>query len=180
MKTKITISVIIGVLFAFGKITAQTYYYNESKTFPEDGYAYQCDVHPSNFVTLYNANDVYTYQDIYYQDGSLYRYNGLNSPLEDNNWTDSKCISIVNNAFSSTEKNRVEGKILSIVLIISPQTGRVIEVYFKFLKNNAFATIPVSVYREIELNLKRDVWFTPTEEGKKLKYIMNAWVQHVE
>ena len=180
MKMQIIISVIFCVLFAFSKVTAQTYYYNTTKTFYENGYIYQCDVPEYNLVTLYNVNNIFTYQDMYYPDGSVYRYNGRNNTVEDETWTKPKCFSIVNNAFSSTEKERVMGGKLTITLIMSPQTGKIIEVNFGFMKNTPLATIPVSVYRQMELKFKSDIWFIPTAEGKKLNYIMHAWVHKIE
>jgi len=40
-----------------------------------------------------------------------------------------------------------------------------------------YATIPISVYRKIETDLKEKVWYIPTEEGKKLNYIYYWWAQ---
>ena len=45
------------------------------------------------------------------------------------------------------------------------------KVDFDFVTFNPFATIPVSVYRQIEIQLKEKVWFVPTEFGKGLNYI---------
>ena len=180
MKTRLIVSVIICALFGFSKSTAQTYYYNITKTFYENGYTYQCDVPEYNLVTLYNANNIFVYQDMYYPDGSVYRYNGTNSTMEADTWTKPKCFSIVNDAFSFAEKEKVIGEKITIRLIMSPQTGKVIEVNFEFMKNTPLATIPVSVYRQMELKFKNEIWFVPTEEGKKLNYIMCGWVHKIE
>jgi hypothetical protein len=51
----------------------------------------------------------------------------------------------------------------------------VIEVNFDFIDISVFATIPVAVYRQIEVNLKQNIWFTLTETGKKLNYAMIYW-----
>jgi len=180
MKTKIIISVIICTLFPFSKSMAQTYYYNTTKTFYENGYIYQCDVPEHNLLTLYNASNIYTYQDMYYSNGNVYRYNGRNNTVEDDTWTKPKCFSIVNNAFTPAEKARVLGEKIIITLIMDSQTGKIIEVNFQFLKHDPFATIPVSVYRQMELKFKSDIWFMPTAEGKKLNYIMHTWVHKIE
>ena len=180
MRTRITISFIICALFAFSKVTAQTYYYNATKTFYENGYTYQCDVPEHELLTLYNANNIFSYQDMCYPDGSVYRYNGRNSTMEQDTWTKPKCFSIVNNAFTPAEKARVLGEKIIITLIMNSQTGKVIEANFSFLTNDPFATIPVSVYRQMELKFKSEIWFTPTEEGKKLNYIMRTWVHEVK
>ena len=52
---------------------------------------------------------------------------------------------------------------------------KIIEVDFDFVTFNPFATIPVSVYRQIEIQLKEKVWFVPTEFGKGLNYIYLCW-----
>ena len=54
------------LLFCVTNICAQESYYNETKTFVEDGYTYQCDVEkPGVMVYLYNKDykDVYTKQE---------------------------------------------------------------------------------------------------------------------
>jgi hypothetical protein len=78
------------------------------------------------------------------------------------------------------QKQRIQGTNLSITMIISPDTGKVMEVNFWFLCNDGFATIPVSVYRSIETKLKSDIWFTPTTQGKNLNYIMRHWMHEVK
>jgi hypothetical protein len=132
-------------------------------------------------VTLYNTNNQFTYPDMYYKGTDhTYRYDGSNDTFDTESWTRAKCYSIVNNAFSSSEAGRVRGNSFGICLIIDPNTGKVIEVNFNFTKTNKFATIPVSVYRKIETELKADIWVTPTTEGKKLNYLMLAWRHEVE
>ena len=62
-------------------------------------------------------------------------------------------------------------------MYINSSTGRVDEVSFEFHKSDPFATIPVSVYRKIETEIKKDLWFTLTTEGKMLSYIFYCWAQ---
>lgn len=50
-------------------------------------------------------------------------------------------------------------------------TGYIDDVYFEFDNTEPYATIPVSVYRNIELGIKEKVRFTLTNERKKLNYI---------
>ena len=64
---------------------------------------------------------------------------------------------------------------LTIAMYISPTTGKVMEVNFQFTTFNPAATIPLSVCRQIETNLKNNVWFTPTDYGKTLNYIFLGW-----
>ncbi len=169
------------MLLSPGEVIAQTYYYSTTRTFVENGYTYQCDVPEWKIVTLYNKTNQYTYQDMYYKNsGNVYRYNGKNSTMEPDTRTKPQCYSIVNNAFSPTERQRVKGNELRITLIISPETGRIIEVNFGFHYKKPLATIPISVYRKMELDFKQNVWFTPTAEGKKLNYIMRSWRQKMK
>ena len=99
--------------------------------------------------------------------------------LEPDNWTWNRSRSIVNNAFSADERRRVTGCELLVDLIIDSNTGRIMEVEFSFLANSGFATIPVSVYRRIELELKNQIWFTPTAVGRSLNFIARGWSQEV-
>ena len=58
-------------------------------------------------------------------------------------------------------------------------TKKVIDVSFSFANRDNFSTIPLSVYRKIELELKKNVWFTPTERGRQFNYIFRWWSQMV-
>jgi len=157
-------------------IQAQTYYYNESKTFKMLGYTYKCD--NELYVTLYNINNEFTNStEKYTTTGEIFTMRNGVSPLESDHWTKHKCYSIVNNAFTADEKLRCKGEKLIIRVYINSQTGRIKEVQYHFLSEAPFATIPVSTYRKIETELKENVWFVPTAEGKKLNFIFLAWAQ---
>jgi len=164
-----------------GSAFAQINYYTTPNTFKGDGYTYQCDIAQSKMATLYNKNNKFTYADqIYKSTGKEFFYDGI--PVrERETWTKPKCFSIVNNAFSAAEKQRLKNRKLNITMYISPETGKVVEVDFCFLSiDSPFATIPVSVYRKIETELIKNIWFTPTAEGKKLNYMMVNWNQEIE
>jgi hypothetical protein len=162
--------------------TGTIYYYKEAKTFYENGYTYQCDVSVFDIlVTLYNKSNKLTYAKMTFKDGSLLTkdyFDGYVKFLESDTWTKAKCNSILNNAFKVTRMG--SGNLIGVTMYISPETGKVIEVDFNFDKNKEFGTIPVSVYREVELELKNNVWFTPTAEGKKLNYLMRSWMHEVK
>ena len=96
--------------------------------------------------------------------------------FEDDNWTRSKRFDIVNSAFSTTEKKRIKEELI-ISMYIDPKTGKVSEVDFIFHTFDSLATIPVSVYRKIETELKSNIWYTPTELGRKMNYILYWWDQ---
>lgn len=175
MKTLLTM---IGLLFS-AVITAQTNYYTATKTFYEDGYTYQCDVSASKSVTLYNKDSKWTYErQIYTSTGDPFVMPDAGIDLtEDDTWTHAKRYSIVKNAFTVVEKERVKGDELIISLVINSNTGKIDEVYFEFVNFDPYATIPVSVFRKIEMELKESVWYIPTAEGKKLNYILLWWSQ---
>ena len=140
------------------------------------------DTRISVTLKLYNKVNQFTYAQQTYKDGGYVDFDHWDdvADLQSNTGTTSLAYSIVNNAFSAAEKNRVSGESLSIAIIISPETGQIIEVYFTFRTKSKYATIPVSVYREIETELKCQIWFTPTEEGKKVNYLMRGWRQEVK
>ena len=178
-----TIITFLSLLFCVVSVSSQTNYYTTTNTFYETGYTYQCDVDIAEMVTLYNKSNKLTYVDVVYKaTGKLFsptkpeEYN----VFEDDTWTKQLCHSIVNNAFSKSEKGRVKGRKFSITLYINSDTGKVTEVNFNFTTFSPYATIPISVYRKIETELKSKIWFTITTQGKRLNYIMLSWGQEAE
>ncbi|MCE9236863.1 DUF5043 domain-containing protein [Bacteroides thetaiotaomicron] len=177
MKTIITLTC---MLFCASYLSAQTKYYSTTKTFNENGYSYQCDVDIAKGVTLYNKENRLTYTKWIFKDtGKEPRipYN-INDVIDDT-WTKPKCFSIVNNAFSVAEKERTKGNELDVCIYIDSETGKVTEIDFYFTTVSPFATIPVSVYRKIELELKKNIWFTTTAEGKRMNYLVRMWSQEI-
>lgn len=174
-----TITLLISALLYSIIGVAQTYYYLEPKTFQEKGYTYQCDLNGYQ-VTLYNKENKLTYEDnIDKRTGRLYVPNGKGSHIASENKTKPQCYSIVNQAFSPEQKLRVKGQNIIIRLCISPQTGDIMEVDFNLIavKQDPYQTIPVSVFRQIEVELKKNVRFIPSAEGKNMSYILLCWSQ---
>jgi len=174
-----TLIIFISILFSATYMYAQTNYYATTKTFNQDGYIYQCDVRASGFVTLYNkSNKLINVYPVYKNTGeSFVQTDAGIKLLESDTWTRSKRFSIVNSAFSASEKQRIKGHDFNIIMYINSSTGKVDEVSFEFHKSDPFATIPVSVYRKIETEIKKNIWYTPTTVGKKLNYIFYWWAQ---
>lgn len=183
--------ILLFLLFSACHIMAQRRFngvnnlYYRDTTFYENGYTYQCDVQEgAMFITLYNKENKYTYVD--------QTFKGTNIPvsikdterggphLEPDNWTKKKTYSIINNAFSAEEKKRVSGEGFVILLYINSDTGKIMEVEYQLFGFKPFASIPVSVYRKIETELKKNVWFTPAQEGKRMSYIVLGWRHEVE
>lgn len=147
-----------------------------------NGYVYSKNVvEETLMVTLYNKDNSFVNTPmIYTETGESPLINSQEIRLEDDEWTRLKCKSIVNNAFSEEEKQNVNNKTICISLYINSTTGKIADVEFSFLTISPFAEIPLSVYREIEVNLKKDVFFIPTETGKKLNYLYLYWMHEVE
>ena len=176
---KSLISFIICLCCTTG-IYAQPKLYEETKQIQGDGYTYQCET-DGVLVELYNTNKqfVKTSQKIR-KTGEFSSITDSYTPqFESDNWTRPKCYSIVSNAFSEEQKQRLKGQILDICLYIHPDTGKIIDVSFSFGNRDNFSTIPLSVYRKIELELKKNIWFVPTEHGKQFNYILLWWEQIV-
>lgn len=178
-------SCLVWFIFLFVSISgwAQTGFYDVTKTFKEEGYTYQCDViEGAKFVTLYNKETRFT------SESQIDRNTGEGITIIENrerqfeqeSWTKPKCYSIINNAFSAVEKQRVKGKNFTIIMYIDPDTGKIADIQYQFLSIEPYATIPVSVYRKIEVELKKNVWFVPTEEGKRRNYIVLGWQHEVK
>ena len=187
MKKGKLILFIVGVLISFigtSQIPLQEvpmYYYDVTKTFNENGYSYQCDKASYGIVTLYNKANQYTYSPYENKDGSsLGNLDNLLPFIEPDNWTRQKCFSIVNDAFSPNEKQRVKGTKVDVSMTVNTSTGKVFEVDFRFYYSNPVATIPVSTYRNLELALKSQIWFSLTNSGKKLKFVQIGWMHEIE
>lgn len=185
MKTNRMVLSLLFMACILTMVSAQTYYYNTSKNFQENGYTYRCVTENWGYVTLFNTNNIHTFElGFKYKDGtSVTDAKILRAQidlLEDDNWTKQRCLSIVDSAFTYMEKQRVGGEEFDVSMTINSNTGRVIEVDFRFYKDEPFATIPVSTYRKIEVALKNQVWFTPTAVGKQLQVLVRGWMHEVE
>ena len=51
----------------------------------------------------------------------------------------------------------------TITMLLSPDTGKVMEVNFNFTTFSPYARVPLHVYREIEVKLKEQIHFKPGE-----------------
>ena len=165
----------ISLLLFTANTVAQTNLYPTTRTIQGNGFVFQADVRESGHVTLYNRTNRFTGTIPTFRDGSPLTAEFWNSegfPIADNSLqVDSQIATIVRNALSPAERTRVGNSRLGIILRINPDTGRVMEVEFDFPAFNPFATIPVAVYRTIEVNLINQIQFTPTAKGRRMNYI---------
>lgn len=179
MKTIVTI---IGVL-ACMNLVAQTNYYTKTQILSEGDHIYRCDVSTSQRVTLYNINNKLTYKKQYDRSTgtmpSIEELMKLDDTVDDK-YMDIKAEKIINNAFSIAEIDRLKGAALNVMLYISPETGKVMEVVFSFPNFSLFATVPLSTYIKIEVDLKKTLLYVPTEYGRNLNYIFRGWMHKLK
>lgn len=152
-----------------------TTYYNG------DNYIYQCDlVEKTGIMTLFNKDNTFIYNElIYTTTGERLPLRYSEQQLEDDTWTRPKCFSIVNEAFFGQDKSKFAGKSMIVGLYINSTTGKIVDVEFSFPTWFPYKDVPIPVYRDIELKLKENVWFIPTEAGKNLNYIYLFWMHEV-
>lgn len=185
MKKLKLLYLIVGILlFCRCEMKAQSYYYNDSRIFYQNGYNYKCDKSSAGLVDLYNDSCQYINSEMIYKNDSIIKdielLEGDVMLVEKDSWSKKACDSIVNNAFSDSEKLRVINDKFMVSLTIDSNTGRIIEVYFTFYFSDSFGTIPVETYRKLELNLKRNVWLKMTDVGKQLKFVKLGWRHKVQ
>ena len=185
-------TLLVGIaclLFGIGKVYPQNVeafgenYYKETKTFVMDEYTYQCDVQSrSQFVTLYNKENKWTYEDQVYKNTGKYYAPSISeekklNPIVDDAEMTRKTLSIVDNAFTELLAKQMGENVFVITMFLDPKTGKVVEVLFNLATFSPYAKVPLSVYRDIEVQLKENISYTPTTVGKQLNYIMLSWSQ---
>jgi hypothetical protein len=164
----------ISILLLTVNAVAQTNQYPATGTIQGNGFTYQADV-MGGIVILYNRTNQLT-GDLKWglKDGSIIYddfWAGDDIFTNNDDVIRNQMTTIVSNALSTAERQRVGRNELDLTLRINPETGVISEVEFRFDTDNPFATIPVSVYRTIEVNLKNQLRFTVTEKGRRLNYI---------
>ena len=172
----------IGLLLYVSGAVAQTRFYDAIRTFHENGFTYQANVSPAGYVTLFNkAGGRFINTRQTFRDGRLISEEDREiSDVTSQTFTSHLARRIVRDAFSAIERSRIRrGDTLSTVLIICSNTGNIKEVHFRFPRNSSYATIPVSTYRRIELELKRQLRFTPSDFGRNMNFIFRGWMTDV-
>lgn len=152
-------------------------YYTKDSTFVMDGYTYQCDVSAGRLVTLYNADNRWTYaEQINTETGKIFGWTKDN-PIVDDYYMEQKLFRIVNQAFPRSLAEQFGNYQLLLEICLDLETGRVNEVTFRFDTAKFYGKIPLSFYRDIELKLKEEISFQITDIGKKLNYVSLTWLQ---
>ncbi|MDR0332026.1 MAG: DUF5043 domain-containing protein [Dysgonamonadaceae bacterium] len=172
---------IIGILLFATSAIAQTNLYSielGTKTILQgNGFTYQA--RNSGMIILYNTANQFSFPgsqglkngsaipETFWSDG-VYSFSNNSDVIEN------QITTIVRNALSAAERQRIGNHKLKVISRINPDTGVISEVEFRFMLDSPFNTIPLSVYRTIEVNLKNQVKFTPTAKGRQLNFILYA------
>ena len=180
MNTIKVITILICTILC-AAVSAQEQLYNVSRTFHESGFTYRADVMPGGTVVLFNANNRHDFhQRQTFRDGSPLSAEdirgGLGAVVTPRISTAIPTVTnIVRNALSPAERQRVGDWPLIVRMYVNQEATTpqsVTEVKFTFSTNSPFATLPVSVYRQIELEIKRQVRFAPTASGRNLNFVV--------
>lgn len=185
MKTRILFIVVCLYMGAHCVANAQ---YNPQKkdlyksdTIYMENYAYVCDT-LHGWVNVHNMTNSVDKGFVCYADsgkipdGDLFDFGApeyVKVPLEQQR----NMVSIVDNAFTIEQANLVGEEEFFVILYISTTTGEITDVYFEYDTDSGFTSIPMSVFRAIELQLKEQIVFELTEEGRKMNYCYLAWTQ---
>ena len=170
MKTTNITLVLIGILiFCMTDASAQTRFYDTPRVFHEQGFTYESII-IGRHVFLANRDSRWIGVDLVRRDGTV---RGYRPRIDRNNQNQMEQLArtIVNNAFTPAERQRLRGSELWLTFYADSQTGVVDDIEFTFDKLSGFATIPVSTYRKIELELKNRIQFVPTAEGRLHNYL---------
>lgn len=135
-------------------------------------------------VELYNASNKYVDVEWGYTDGTKATFEELMGQVpsseyitDNSSQTIGQTLAMVDEQFTSQQKNTLRGKSMIVSIRFNPSTGRIVDVYFSFLRDSPFVNIPVETYRNIELALKQNFTVTMTAKGKRLRYMMLFWEQ---
>ena len=138
-------------------------------------------------------NDCKYIRDVFMEDVAIYLYNAQNHPGRDEvRWVDGSYIdeplepvvftetlldtidAITDNAFTEEQIAKFGDDYFQINLDISSSTGEVTDVYFMIFPDTYYATIPIEVFRNMELQFK-DIVFELTEQGRNMTYVYLSW-----
>lgn len=180
------ILIVIGLLLWVVSSVSQTYHYNQTQTFKEKKYTYQCDFNDSTkMVTLYNAENEMTYIDLMNEERKKLYLRSADNPDEyvESVWNEPKYNFFVRNVFTPREKRRLKGYKLGIIMCIDTKTGETVEVNFNFLCDEPFASIPLAQYRRLEKAIK-SMKSQKNKRSSEIKdipdYIILYWRQEID
>jgi len=175
--------IIIVVLLLINVFTSFAQRYLEYDIYKESDYK-------ADTVVLSDCKYIW---DVFMEDVAVYIYNAQNHPGRDEvRWADGSYIdeylepivytetllntmdAIKDNAFTEEQIAKFGDDLFQITLNISSATGEVTDVYFMIFPNTYYATIPIEVFRNMELQFK-DIVFELTEQGRNMNYVYLSW-----
>ena len=165
MNTKVVLSILACLLFYTSNASAQTLYYTEERTFHGDGFTFinRPQGTRGSVTTLFNQDNRWRGVPITFRDGRPFTRESLRhvSLIHcDGGWNKRLFATIVNNALTPAERERVRGSVLSATLYLCADTGKVDDVKFTFGTRGGFGTVPVTTFRQIELEIKEQLMFS--------------------
>lgn len=154
----------------------------KSDTIQMSGYSYICDtLEVFNQINIYNLQNHPGRGDVVYADTGKYPEGSpFNVKKKFTGLTDSQKTQlrkIVNDCFTVEQANLLGGSRMKIALNISTPDGIITDVYFSIHMLSHYTQIPIEVFRNIEVQLKEQIVFNLTEEGRRLNYCYLAWTQ---
>ena len=149
-------------------MNAQTRFYDTDRTFNEQGFTYVSH-EMGALVRLHNREQRWIGVMERNRDGTGGGEMELPPPFQTNSHAQMNQLArtIINNAFTPAERQRIRGERLTVIMYLDTNTGRVDDVEFRFVRVGGFATIPVTTYRRIELELKERIQFVMTDAGRR-------------
>lgn len=177
--------IIIVVLLLINVFTSFAQRYLEYDVYKESDYK-------ADTVVLSDCKYIW---DVFMEDVAVYIYNAQNHPGRDNvRWANGEPIdwgynlepivytktllntidAITDNAFTEEQIAKFGDDYFQINLDISSSTGEVTDVYFMIFPDTYYATIPIEVFRNMELQFK-DIVFELTEQGRNMNYVYLSW-----
>ena len=149
-------------------------------TLQGDGYTY-VKRYKHALVELYNSENSYVDVPLVYKStGERPPFDLREQRVDEDGWSHDMTMSIINGAFSRDQKLLVSDRKLGIAIYINSTTGRISDVRFVFLERGPFSKIPLPVFREIEVKLKDEIYFTLTEAGRNVNYVFFYWNHEVK
>lgn len=86
-------------------------------------------------------------------------------------------LEIVDEGFSISQADSLNGINMFIALRVSSTTGKVTDVYFNYATSTYYEKIPIEVFYNIEKRMKDELLFEITDFGKSLTYSSCGWAQ---
>lgn len=167
--------VLVSLLFVLVDMYAQTFYYDTTQVFYAQRYV--CDVtQESKSVRLYSKSNKFTEVEAVNKEtgAEITDAERKEANFVDDSQLWGKCLSILNESFSEEERTRVQGCKFIIILRVDTNTGIIRDVEYRFPAVSMLATVPVSVYQEMEIKLKKEIVFNITEKGKRYVVYRNS------